>query len=186
MTDQHAHTDAILLQRLREGNHLSYRELFDRHWQRTYNAVYKRLKDHKCAEDITQDIFMNLWLRRDLVEIDNLPAYLATAARYGVYRAMEQQQVFVPVEDLVDVLRSSTDNADAPLLIKEFFLAFEEAVGGMPPARQQIFRMRYIEGLTPEEIAERLNISPKTVRNQLGRALSAFKMFSTVLLYTLW
>ncbi len=129
---------------------------------------------------------MKLWQRRADVAIENLGAYLATAARYGVYRAMEQQRHFVPVEDLVDVLRSSSDDADAPLLIKEFFLAFEAAVGGMPPARQQIFRMRYIDGLTPEEIAERLELSPKTVRNQLGRALSAFKLLVAVLLYRGW
>jgi len=177
-------TDKVLLDRLRQGDHGAYRALFDRHWELTYNTIYKRLKDHDLSADLTQDIFMNVWLRRDIVTIDNLPAYLTTAARYSVYRAMEQRQVFVPVDDLLHSLKSSSDQADAPLLMKEFFLAFEAAVGDMPPARQQIFRLRYIDGLTPDEIAAQLNISPKTVRNQLGRALQAFKVLSLVLLMT--
>ena len=184
MTDYASETDVVLLNRLRNGEHGAYRALFDRHWELTYNTIYKRLKDHDQAEDLTQDIFMNLWVRRGDVDIANLPAYLATAARYSVYRAMEQRQLFVPVDDLLLALEASPDQADAPLLMKEFFLAFEAAVGDVPPARRQIFRLRYIEGFTPDEIAGQLGLSPKTVRNQLGRALQAFKVLSLVLLMT--
>lgn len=183
MPDYASETDEVLLDRLRNGDHAAYRAIFDRHWERTYNTIYKRLKNHDQSADLTQDIFMTLWVRREVVTIAKLPAYLGTAARYSVYRAMEQRQLFVPVDDLIQALKAS-DQADAPLLMKEFFLAFEAAVGDMPPARQQIFRLRYIDGLTPEEIAAQLNISPKTVRNQLGRALQAFKVLSLVLLMT--
>lgn len=179
-------TDGELLERMRreQDGHLAYRQLFDRHWQRVFNLVHKRLNDQNLAEDLTQDIFMKLWLRREDVVIENLSAYLATASRYAVYRCMEQQQIFVPVEDLVEVLRSESDHTDAPLLIKEFFLAFEQAVGDMPPARQQIFRLHYIDGVSVGEIARQLGITEKTVRNQLGRALQAFRILALVCLVT--
>jgi RNA polymerase sigma factor (sigma-70 family) len=170
----------LLLMKESEGGHTAYRMIFDRHWQRVYNLIYKRLKNTELAEDMTQDIFMKLWLRRQEVQIDNLSAYLATASRYAVYRCMEKQHIFVPVEDLVDVLRSQDSHTDAPLLIKEFFLAFEKTVGTMPPARQEIFRMHYIDGMNVSHIAMLLGISEKTVRNQLGRALQAFKILTLV------
>ena len=172
--------DLIFL--LKEGDSIAYRELYDRHWEKLYNSVYKRLKDKDQAKDITQDIFLQLWLKKDTLNIENLQAYLFTAGKYSVFRYMEKQQKFVPVEDLLLTIKQSADHADANLLMNEFLKAWEALISSLPEAQQLIFRMRYQQDLSPIEIAKELNISIKTVRNQLGKALNKLRPSFIILL----
>jgi len=178
-------SDAELIALLAESNQIAYRALFARYWEQTYNQVYKRLKDHDIAEDITQDIFMQLWARRSEKQILNIGGYLFGAARNSVFRALERQNRFVVVADLLNDVESPGERTDGHLLTVEFMKAYEALVDALPEGQRVIFRMRFQEDLSPDEIARKLNISPKTVRNQLGRAIASLKdsllMFSIIL-----
>ncbi|SEN06086.1 RNA polymerase sigma factor, sigma-70 family [bacterium A37T11] len=125
---------------------------------------------------------MQLWERREEVHIDNPPADLSTVARYSVYRSMEQQERYVPVDELLESLKSAQDQADARLLARGFYLAIEALPSEMSAAQRTIFRMCYLDDLSPDEIAEQLQLSPNTVLNQLGRALTGFKSLYLLLL----
>jgi len=167
--------DKLLLQQLRDSNTFAYRALYQKYWEQTYNNIYKRLKDQQQAEDLTQDVFMQLWLKREETNIDNLPAYLYVAARNSVYKLMGKQSRFIPIDDLLANLAKAENQTDARLLKNEFMNAYEALIGTLPAAQQTIFRMRYNDGLSPDEIAKALDLSPKTVRNQLGKALVKVK-----------
>jgi RNA polymerase sigma-70 factor (ECF subfamily) len=167
--------DKLLLQQLRDGSTFAYRALYHRYWEQTYNNIYKRLKDQEQAEDLTQDVFMSLWLKREETLIENLPAYLYVTARNSVYKLMGKQSRFVPIDELLENLAKSENQTDARLLKNEFMSAYEALIDTLPVAQQTIFRMRYNDGLSPDEIAEALDLSPKTVRNQLGKALVKVK-----------
>lgn len=167
--------DKLLLQQLRDGSTFAYRALYQRYWEQTYNNIYKRLKDQEQAEDLTQDVFMQLWLKREETLIENLPGYLYVTARNSVYKLMGKQSKFVPIDELLENLAKSENQTDARLLKNEFMKAYEALINTLPLAQQTIFRMRYNDGLSPDEIAEALDLSPKTVRNQLGKALIKVK-----------
>jgi len=175
--------DTLLLSQLRESNTDAYRVLYKKYWERTYNHIYKRLKDQDLAEDMTQDVFMQLWTKREDTRIDNLPAYLFVAGRNTVFKHFSRQARFVPINDLVN-LNIADGEADSRLLLEEFKNAYEALIDSLPVAQQAIFRMRYHEDLSPGEIAEALNLSPKTVRNQLGKAItkvrSAMGLFAAI------
>lgn len=180
-----AYTDQELVALLKQGDSDAYQALYGRYWEQTYNNAYKRLKNHDFAEDITQDIFLQLWAKREVTEIGNVGGYFYGAVRNSVYRVMEKQAKFMPVADLLQDLESNNGGADAHLLTIEFMRAYEALVNALPEGQQTIFRMRFNEDMHPDEIALALNISPKTVRNQLGKALSTLRaslmMFTVIM-----
>jgi len=98
-----------------------------------------------------------------------------------VFKLQRKQELFTPVNDLMEELYASPNQADALLLEHEFFSSLGSLVETLPPAQQQIFKMRYQEELSTQEIADKLQISLKTVQNQLGRALSQLRTMMTLL-----
>ena len=185
MREISATEDSLLMLQIREGNRDAFDALYRKHWRFVYNAAYKRLGNYDQAKDVAQDVFIQFWTqqtsRSSAPVIDNLSAYLYVAVRNNVLKWMESEKKFVPIPDLLVQLESRRDDADALIRYNELRLAFESVVEQLPQQQQVIFRMRYDYDLSSDEIADKLNVSPKTVRNQLGRALSKLK---TALLMT--
>ena len=167
--------DSELLLQLNTQNRLAFDELYDRHFKFVYNSAFKRLNDADRSADVAQEVFVQLWTRKSTAPIDNLPAYLFTLVRNNVFKLLEREQRYQPLPDLFDQWDGRTGNADAVLLYREFVVAFEQLVDSLSPQQKIIFRMRYEQELSPAEIAQKLDLSPKTVRNQLGKALLRLK-----------
>jgi len=165
--------DCRLLEKLREDSIESFNTLYDKYWQTVYVSALKRLKNQHQAQDITQDIFANLWLRREEQQIENLPAYLYSAVRNRVLNVFEREQRYIPIEQLLFARPHPQNNpADTLILQNELQNRYESLVGSLPSQRKMIFRKYYEEGRSTQEIASQLSLSRKTVQNQLGRAAS--------------
>lgn len=149
--------------------------LYEKHWDKVYSQSFKKLNDPDLAKDITQDVFIYLWMHRENNHIENLQAYLFSAVRNNVFRALKKDGKFIPISDLIVESRLHYPDADAELLEKEFFRTYDLLIQSMPPAQQTIFRMRYHEDLSTLEIAEKLNLSRGTVQNQLTRAVTMLR-----------
>lgn len=165
--------ECLLLQKLREDCVESFNTLYDKYWQTVYIGALKRLKNHDQAQDITQDIFAGLWLRRAEQQIENLPAYLYAAVRNRVLNVFEREQRYIPIDQLLfDRPHPQNNPADALTLQNELLNRYESLVGSLPSQRKMIFRKYYEEGRSTQEIARQLSLSRKTVQNQLGRAVT--------------
>ena len=167
--------DQLLLNRMRLGDYLAFGSIYERYWARLFNAACKRTGDEDSAKDITQDIFLQLWQRRQELEIDNLPAYLLTAVRNNVFKYMEKQQRYTPLSELVEQLLSSGELTDGQLAITELMARFTELLERLTPSQQEIFRLRFEEEMGTLDIARRLNIAQKTVQNQLTRSVAQIR-----------
>lgn len=167
---EQASNDQLLLQQLQNNDAAAFDALYDKYWGLVYSAAYKRLKDENYAKDITQDIFLQLWQRRHQLKIEHLPAYLYTSVRNNVLKLMEKTQRITTIPELLE--QTARDGADAALLRKEFMIKYENLINTLTASQQQIFRMRYQQELSTAEIAEKLNISRKTVQNQLGKSMN--------------
>ncbi|TKT86560.1 RNA polymerase sigma factor [Dyadobacter frigoris] len=179
MRDISTEEDHMLILGICNGNRDAFDVLYRKYWKFVYNAAYKRLSNSDQAKDIAQDIFIQLWGRLNShtssLEIENLSSYLYVAVRNSVFNWIEKEKKFVPIADLLLQLDNQKDNADAQMRYNELFSAYEALIENLPKQQQVIFLMRYDLDLSSDEIAKKLAISPKTVRNQLGRAMSKLK-----------
>lgn len=172
--DPHSPADAELLARLGSGDKHAFDLLYNRYWKEVFNSAFKRLNDRDQAQDIAQDVFVQLWTRASKAPIENLPVYLKVAARNGVFKKMEKEAKYSALPESVHQMESTT-GADSGVLHQEFLIAFQALIETLPPQQRIIFKMRFEEELNSQEIADRLEISVKTVRNQLGKALSTLR-----------
>jgi len=174
-TDLYAANDNVLLLEISKGSRIAFNVLYDKYWKKVYNLAYKRINDREIAEDITQDIFIQLWTRNADSIILDLPSYLNTAARNGVFKRLGKEGKYTELPDNVHEIENPLIGADSQILHKEFLDAFSELVDALPQQQRIIFKLRFNDNLTSQEIADKLQISPKTVRNHIGRALITLK-----------
>ena len=161
--------DALLLVQLCGGNHLAFNALYKKYWSFVFNSAYKRLKDVSLAEDVTQDVFTQLWCNAQNSEIRDLPGYLFISVRNRVIRLMEREGRYKPVPEILDNLKGMAESADATLLYRELKLACESLIADFSQQQQVIFKLKYFNNYTADQIAAHLGLSPKTVRNQIGK-----------------
>ncbi|MHA4895282.1 RNA polymerase sigma factor [Pedobacter sp. PWIIR3] len=167
--------DSTILLQLSGGDQSAFDALYDRHWQLVFNTAFKRLGEVEKAKDITQDVFIQLLTRKETSPIQNLRAYLLVATRNAVFKAMEKGSRITFTDESATEVPDQSGSADAAIKHREFLQNFNELVNNLPEQQRIIFKMRFEEELTSVEIADRLQISPKTVRNQLGKALNTLR-----------
>ncbi|MEO6980072.1 MAG: sigma-70 family RNA polymerase sigma factor, partial [Mucilaginibacter sp.] len=159
--------DVLLLQLIEQGSKHAFNVLYEKYWDKAYNEAYKRLKDSDRAKDIVQEIFTHIWLKRETLHIENLPAYLNVAVRNRVLKFIEKQKNTSPFFDILENMPASSSRTDGDLLWKEFLVAYEALLNTLPPKRQTIFRLHFQDDIATKDIAKELGISRKTVQNQL-------------------
>src|SRR5690348_10729897 len=116
--------EEMLLTRFREGCAESFNALYEKYWNVVYASAFQRLKNHDHAQDVTQDIFTHLWLKKEELQIENLPAYLHVCVRNRVLNLFEKERRYIPFEQLLhDNLHFQGDHADAAALRNEFLAA---------------------------------------------------------------
>lgn len=174
MSKQGSDIDLLLLSNLRMGDKKAFDNLYERHWDKVFYTALKKIKDVDVAKDITQEVFTYIWLNRETNHILDLDAYFFSAVRNNVFRLMKREKRFTSISELI-VEHKNFCSADTEILEKELFIAYERLVQSMCPAQREIYNLRYKEDLSTYEIAKQLNISRKTVQNQLGRALTLLR-----------
>lgn len=183
------HTDdVLLLQQVEEGCKHAFNVLYEKHWAKAYAEAYKRLKDTDQAKDVVQEIFTHVWLKRESLHIDNLPAYLNVAIRNKVFKLVEKQKLIHPFLDILEDMPAAYQQADDNLLWKELLMSYEALLNTLPPKRQIIFRLHYQNDLPTKDIASQLGVSRKTVQNQLLKAIEKLKvsLFPFLSLLIMW
>jgi RNA polymerase sigma-70 factor (ECF subfamily) len=175
MPDFSDYTDRELLLEISHSCSVAFSQLYDRYWESLFNTAYKRLQDEGACKDIVQDVFTDIWLRRATLQIDNIPAYLHTAIRFQVLKFISKSKLtahFIqPFENIVD----ASLKADCNINEKELYLLVKAWLETLPKKRRQIYILRHEHNLSTKEISQRLNLSQKTVQNQLGNALQSLR-----------
>lgn len=170
-----AHTDQELWLEVKRNNKLAFDELVVRYWKFLYNSAYKRVQSEPVCQDIIQDVFTDLWIRREALDIEHPKAYLHTAVRFQVFKYFSRNKVSDGFLGLFDGLTDRTTEADAWLKYKELKDLLQAWINTLPAKRREIYRLYYEEELSTKEIAGELSISQKTVQNQLNTALKSLK-----------
>jgi len=163
-------SDEHLLFLLRNDDARAFDALYKRYWQLLFNTAYNNLNNFEQCKEIVHDVLVDIWERRKTLEVGHLPAYLKTAVRFRSinFITRHQQQPFL---ELIDNVINSPYSAESPLLTKEANNLIEAYIKLLPEKRRDIFILSFFHQLSTREISTELNISQKTVQNQLGTTL---------------
>lgn len=147
-----------------------FEQLFRQHYVALCNRVYPILKDRARAEDVVQEVMLNIWKRRETLEIRKSPAqYLHGAVIRRALRVLKTDTRF-EITDTSGAQQATGPETGAADREQQLQDAIEHCVDQLPPRTQLVFRLCRFSGLTNAEAARDMDISVKTVENQMLRA----------------
>ncbi|TAM96610.1 MAG: RNA polymerase sigma-70 factor [Chitinophagaceae bacterium] len=174
-----------LLQRISEGDESAFREIYDLYKERFYAASLKMTRSPDIAEEIVQEVFVSLWIRRTaLSNIENPTCYLFTIVYNSISAHFKKLALEKTMKQKVsEQMPEGECLTEDKLIEKENMQLLQHIMGGLPPQQQLIYHLSKEEGLSREEIASRLQISPNTVKNHLLKACKYIRLhFSKVMM----
>lgn len=162
--------DNIYTSRLSLGQSAAFDSVFRKYYGKVHNFVYSLVKSYSVAENLTQDVFVNLWVSRHaLSSVKSLDKYIFAVSRNMVIDYIRRAKVAsepIPNADEVE----SRELVDEQYCALEQELMLRLAISKFPERRRVIFTMSRFEGFSNEEIAEKLGLSKKTIENQINLA----------------
>ena len=166
-----------LVIQLKDGNQASYKVLYDKYAPMLFAFSRKYLQTREDAEEIVQEVFLRIWEKKENIdEYQSFSSYVIQAAKYRIYNGFRKK---VNEQAYLDFLIYADDSSRNFTELDVNYHAVKKkaecAIMAMPPKRQEIFRLSREDGLKNREIADRLQISIKTVENQMGLALKFLK-----------
>ena len=169
--------DRLLFDKIRGGNAKAFEYAFRKFSPRLEAFAQKYTNDTNEAEDIVQDVFLKLWDKQVFRLPENdLKRILYVSVRNACLDYLRRMNI---EQEVIDhrALQLKLDELDFFEASDELFMREDllellmKKIAELPERSQEIFRMSYIEGLKAAEIAERLNLSVRTVENLLYRSL---------------
>ena len=152
----------------------AYKELYTSLYGFLFSFARTIVHSRESAEEIVSDVFIKLWERRgELEKIENLKVYLYVATRNIAFNYLDKQRRS-PTNSIDDVEAEFTSiyfDPEQLLVTADMLALIQKAIDQLPPKCKMIFKLAKEDGLKYREVAEVLNLSIKTVENQLAIAL---------------
>ncbi len=164
------------MERLRAGDEAAFDALFRGWYAPLVQFADRLLKDREAAEEVVQDVMLELWKRRETLIISGSPqGYLYQSTRNRSLNRIRHLKVENRDDDFdADSLptRSTTDAETGAMELEE---ALRRAVDSLPPRCRQVFELNRVQGLKYAEVASALGVSVKAVEAHMARALRTLR-----------
>lgn len=164
--------ERLLLEELAQGNQEAFQKIFERYYAKILCFISGIIKSDDEAEDLCQEVFVKIWINRaNFVDVRNLGVYLYVLSRNLTYNYLESK---LTSQIRMEEQPFNEEDSHSPLddlVAKDMQLLIDMVVESMPSQRKIIYKLSREEGLSNAEIAEKLQISKKTVENHLTLAL---------------
>jgi len=171
--------EETLLMQVAEGDEKAFRQLFEHYWKTIYGVAFAFTKSPQLAEELTQDIFLKIWVKKEmLLSIKKIDSYLYVIAKNHIFNELRKRIKEVEFKEyLQNYFKEIQSNPEQQLIFQESEMLLKRAVNDLPQQQQIIYRLSREEGLSQEEIAEKLNISKHTVKSHMNKALRSIREF---------
>jgi RNA polymerase sigma-70 factor (ECF subfamily) len=169
-----------------QGDEAAFAKLFEHYRDKVYSIAYKLTHSTTVAEDVVEDVFLKIWLRRsDLGAIQNFGAYLFTIARNDVYKVLKVTAKNYKISELTDLnqLTAKNDTEDY-LMEKEYRSLLQKAIDRLPDQQRQVYHLIKEQDMKREAVANILQIQPETVKFHLAQAMKNIRGFCMLHLKT--
>ncbi|MBD0777376.1 sigma-70 family RNA polymerase sigma factor [Maribacter sp. ANRC-HE7] len=165
-----------LMERIKNSDELALRILYSRLWERMYVLAFGILRDEAISKDIVQEIWIDLWERRNKIINQNIEAYIITATRFKVFRTLRDSKMNVVSMKFLEQLKiPEAEGALEKIYANETESKIHKAVEKLPKKCNQVFLLSRQEGLENAEISKMLNISQRTVETHISNAIVRIK-----------
>jgi RNA polymerase sigma-70 factor (ECF subfamily) len=166
-------------QRLAKGDASAFETIFELYKRRVFGVALKMLKSETDAEEIVQDVFLSIWLAKaKLNQVNEPEAYLFTITYNTIYSRLKkashnQELLNTIIQHLTEIQNTTAETIAA----RETHKLINEAIQQLPPQQRTVYELSKQEGLSYDEIAERMHLSKNTVRNHLSEAMKTIRNF---------
>lgn len=159
---------------LRQGDGAAFKEIYDTYAPKLYHAAYNIVRNKEECEDIIQELFADLWLKKNTIHItSSLRGYLFITVKNKILMRIRSQKIKLNTDALEFLADANT--TDSLLLEKDLKVRLAEEIGQLPQKCGQIFKLSRNEQLSNKEIAVKLDVSVKTVENQISIAIKRLR-----------
>lgn len=166
-----------LFETLKAGDITAFEMLFRTYYQPLCNYAFTFVQDHDEAEEIVQSTFLQVWEKRDVLEIrTGVKPYLYAMVRNACLNVIKHEKVkqqHIAVEMAMG--ERSVESVSRSVMASELEAKIYRAMEALPEQCRLVFKLSRFEELKYSEIAEQLNISIKTVENHMGKALKIMR-----------
>ncbi|MGN6495137.1 MAG: RNA polymerase sigma-70 factor [Agriterribacter sp.] len=189
MNHLNQYNDETLVQLLREDNSIpAFEALFNRYWKRLLTEAAFQTGSQQEAEEIVQQVFLNIWkLRKKLVIQHCFYTYITSCVKYGIMASLAREKKRKQTHLLLANTIEAADNYTEEWIDRESVRQqLEATIQNLPQKCRLVFKLSRNEGFTEKQIAQRLNISGKTVQAHITHALKALRTSLQQVMYLLF
>lgn len=171
--------EQVLLNKCSNNDTVAFQAIYDHFKAFVFGIVNARIDDRDDALDVTQDIFISLWEnRKQLAGIKDFKTYLYVYSRNQVVSAYRKKNIRLKGETyLLEKLDQIEHSSEEHLFARELTTSIDNAVGQLPETMRNCYTLSKGEGKNNNEIADILQISEKTVRNNVSEALKRLRFY---------
>jgi RNA polymerase sigma-70 factor (family 1) len=177
MKEFFSYTDEELMLEIKADNMLAFDILYKKYSKRLYKFAFSILKSNEDAENIIQDVFLNLWENRQVVEKDSSVKYyvftIVHNSAISLIRKKARTTQFIEYLKLHQNLNQEPVNVE--LEYNELKDRLDRIISHLPGRQKEVYILHKVKGLKYQEIAKRLNISENTIENHMSRALKTIR-----------
>ena len=165
-----------LIERMKSGDRESFNKIFRRFYAPLVRFCYRYVADEDVSAEIVQDLFVKLWTSRDKLKIStSFDSYLMSAVRNAAYTYINTQRAHNEVHLMMYTGESDETDPSDQLQSNNLEASYRQVLADMPEKRREVFLASRVEGLKYAEIAEKLNISQKTVEAHMMAAIKQLR-----------
>jgi RNA polymerase sigma-70 factor (ECF subfamily) len=169
--------DLNLLSLVKQNDHRAFEMIFDRYWYRMYRYAFAVIRSREDAEEIVQDLFASLWLKREELAILNLSHYLFVAVKRRIIdRARSQFTKAKYWEYCKNHISGYDTSTEETVVYNDLTDQLEAAIRALPEKSQLIFRLNRFEGRSVSEISKSLKLSERAIEYHITRSLEHLRM----------
>ncbi len=171
--------EITVLTRVARGDEPAFHQLFDQYKQKVYSFAFYLTRSEAMAEEITQEIFIKVWIHRKILsEINYFTSWLKTIVRnqsYNYLRRIANEKIML--RGIASSAEFQASVTETDVLTREYGQLLEHAIAQLPSQQRKVYLLSRQEGLKHKVIAEKMGITVSTVKNHMKAALDSIRLY---------
>ena len=178
LTDMPINDEKKLILLLGESDKDAFTEIFDYYRDRIFSRTMRFLKSQALAEEIVQDVFLKIWLKRsELQHVQSLHAYISSMANNLIIDRLKNLSYETTARNELSKRQRYIEDTDYLLRQHEYQQLIQDAINLLPTQQKQVYELAKIAGMNQQSIAEKMHLSKLTVKKHMAKALQFIRRY---------